>query len=59
VKPCNILISRTDTVKITDFGIASLVGDPGLTLTGRTLGTLYCMSPEQIKAEPLDARSDL
>jgi len=28
-------------------------------LTGRTLGTLYCMSPEQIKAEPLDARSDL
>jgi eukaryotic-like serine/threonine-protein kinase len=59
VKPSNILISRTDTVKITDFGIASLVGDPGLTLTGRTLGTLYYMSPEQIKAEPLDARSDL
>ena len=59
VKPSNILISRSDIVKITDFGIASLVGDPGLTLTGRTLGTLYYMSPEQIKAEPLDARSDL
>ena len=54
VKPSNILISAEDQVKFSDFGIASLTEDPGLTMTGEALGTLYYMSPEQMKAEPLD-----
>ena len=59
VKPSNILISADDRVKLTDFGIASLTADPGLTITGGTVGTLYYMSPEQMKAMPLDGRADL
>ena len=59
VKPSNILISADERVKLTDFGIASLTADPGLTITGGTVGTLYYMSPEQMKALPLDGRSDL
>jgi serine/threonine-protein kinase len=59
VKPSNILLGPGDTVKLTDFGIASLEGDAALTLTGNALGSLHYMSPEQMKAEPLDARSDV
>jgi serine/threonine-protein kinase len=46
-------------VKLTDFGIASRAGDPRLTGPGMALGSLYYMSPEQIKAFPVDARSDI
>jgi serine/threonine protein kinase len=59
VKPSNILIGADERVKLTDFGIASLTADPGLTITGGTVGTLYYMSPEQMKAMPLDGRADL
>jgi eukaryotic-like serine/threonine-protein kinase len=59
VKPSNILIGAGDRVKLTDFGIASLVADPGLTITGGTVGTLYYMAPEQMKALPIDGRADL
>jgi serine/threonine-protein kinase len=59
VKPSNILISAGDQVKLSDFGIASLTEDPGLTMTGKALGTLFYMSPEQMKAEPLDVTSDI
>jgi eukaryotic-like serine/threonine-protein kinase len=59
VKPSNILIGADDRVKLTDFGIASLATDPGLTITGGTVGTLYYMAPEQMKALPIDGRADL
>jgi eukaryotic-like serine/threonine-protein kinase len=73
VKPSNILVRidaprrdakldsapADDTVKLTDFGIASRAGDPKLTGPGMALGSLYYMSPEQIKAFPADARSDI
>jgi eukaryotic-like serine/threonine-protein kinase len=59
VKPSNILIGPGDRVKLTDFGIASLTADPGLTITGGTVGTLYYMAPEQMKALPIDGRADL
>lgn len=59
VKPSNILVATGDRVKLTDFGIASRSGDPKLTAAGIALGSLYYMSPEQMKAQSLDARSDL
>ena len=59
VKPANILITPSGLVKLTDFGIASKVGDARLTATGMALGSLYYMSPEQVSAAPVDARSDI
>jgi len=59
VKPSNILVAPDDRVKLTDFGIASRAGDPKLTGTGVAIGSLLYMSPEQMKAEAPDARSDL
>jgi serine/threonine protein kinase len=59
VKPPNILVDLDDRIKLTDFGIASRSGDPKLTGAGIALGSLHYMSPEQMKAEALDARSDL
>ena len=59
VKPANILITPSGLVKLTDFGIASKVGDARLTATGMALGSLYYMAPEQVSAGPVDARSDI
>ena len=59
IKPSNILVRADDSVKLTDFGIASRAGDPRITATGMALGSLYYMSPEQVKALPLDPRSDI
>jgi eukaryotic-like serine/threonine-protein kinase len=59
IKPSNILVAPDDRIKLTDFGIASRSGDPRLTSEGVALGSLFYMSPEQMKAESVDARSDL
>lgn len=61
VKPSNIIIDEDDNVKILDFGIAKLVGESqfNLTKTGTQVGTVYYMSPEQVKAKELDQRSDI
>jgi serine/threonine protein kinase len=59
VKPSNILVRADDSVKLTDFGIASRAGDARLTSPGMALGSLYYMSPEQVTALPLDSRSDI
>ncbi|NBC00388.1 MAG: protein kinase [Bacteroidetes bacterium] len=62
IKPGNILISATGQVKVTDFGLAKLEqkGDGMQTVTQGISGTLYYMSPEQVKgAADLDHRSDL
>jgi len=59
IKPSNILVGTDDRAKLTDFGIASRSGDPRLTSEGVALGSLFYMSPEQMKAEPVDSRSDL
>ena len=60
VKPSNILFRRDESPVLTDFGIARLEDDSEkLTATGKTLGTVYYMSPEQIRGDQLDNRSDL
>jgi len=59
IKPANMMLTPEGTVKLMDFGIARSSTDLGMTITGATLGSLDYMSPEQVKAEPTDGRSDL
>ena len=59
VKPDNIMILKSGTVKLTDFGLVSIEGETKLTQTGTTLGTVSYMSPEQARGEKADARSDI
>ncbi len=67
MKPENIMVESRegeDVVKVLDFGIAKIAeptGRPALALTavGQTLGTLEFMSPEQLRGQPLDGRSDI
>jgi serine/threonine protein kinase len=59
LKPSNIMISDGMTAKVMDFGIAKVLGDRGLTHTGTRMGTVYYMSPEQVRAEKtIDQRTD-
>jgi WD40 repeat protein/serine/threonine protein kinase len=61
IKPANLLIDMSGNVWITDFGLARLGSDAGLTITGDLLGTIRYMSPEQAlaKSVPVDARTDV
>ena len=61
VKPSNILITADNQIKVLDFGIAKIVSDSkhNLTKTGTQIGTVFYMSPEQVKGKELDLRSDI
>jgi eukaryotic-like serine/threonine-protein kinase len=56
IKPSNVMWTARSEAKILDFGIAQL-GAP--TATGAHAGTPHYMSPEQVRGEPLDTRTDL
>jgi serine/threonine-protein kinase len=59
VKPANIMYEpESDTVKVTDFGIARIT-DSSKTKTGMVLGTPSYMSPEQLAGKKIEGRSDL
>ena len=59
IKPANMMVTPAGVVKLMDFGIARSGASSGLTMTGTTLGSVAYMSPEQVKCEPIDSRSDL
>ena len=59
IKPANIMILEENKVKVMDFGIARLDKSASMTQTGTALGTPNYISPEQLKGQPVDRRSDI
>ncbi|NQT14823.1 MAG: serine/threonine protein kinase, partial [Planctomycetes bacterium] len=59
LKPANLLVKSDGQVKLSDFGIAKLFGNTGLTAAGNVLGTVEFMAPEQADARPVEPRTDL
>jgi len=59
VKPGNVLVADDDTVKLTDFGIATFPGDPALTQVGMVYGTPGYTPPERVRGESATPASDL
>ena len=60
IKPSNILMGPDGQAKVADFGLAKLKSESlELTATGSVLGSPQYMSPEQVRGEPLDGRTDV
>ncbi len=61
IKPANLILDHTGKVWVTDFGLAQIMGDATLTVTGDLPGTLRYMSPEQIMGRRalIDHRTDV
>lgn len=59
VKPANVLIAPDGAVKLTDFGIATVQGDPALTTSGVVVGSPAYMAPEHARGEPVSAAADV
>jgi serine/threonine protein kinase/Tfp pilus assembly protein PilF len=61
IKPANLMLSKEGRLCVTDFGLARVAQEPGMTISGSLLGTPAYMSPEQITAGrvKLDHRTDV
>jgi len=61
IKPANVMLTNTGQVKVMDFGIARAVSDTAasMTQTASVIGTPQYLSPEQIRGEKVDRRSDI
>lgn len=59
IKPHNILITKDDRIKVTDFGIARAISSSTLTNSGSVIGSVHYFSPEQARGSLISERSDL
>ncbi len=60
VKPANVLLAADDHAYLTDFGLTKRLSEASVTGSGRWVGTLGYVAPEQIRADvPVDARADV
>ena len=59
IKPQNVLVTASGTVKVTDFGIARSINAQTQTISGSTMGSVHYFSPEQAKGGYVDDKSDL
>ena len=59
IKPGNIMISEQNKIKIVDFGLAKLRDSLHITKPGKAMGTAAYMSPEQLRGEDVDSRTDI
>ncbi|OGU55254.1 MAG: hypothetical protein A2V66_10950 [Ignavibacteria bacterium RBG_13_36_8] len=59
IKPSNIILNREGVAKIMDFGISKSLLEESHTKTGAKVGTVFYMSPEQIKGQSLTHHSDI
>jgi WD40 repeat protein/serine/threonine protein kinase len=60
IKPGNLLLSESGTLYVTDFGVARIGSDPGISVSAEVLGTLRYMGPEQALARGVvDHRADI
>jgi len=58
IKPANVMVVNDGVAKIVDFGIAR-IGNTRDTVAGQVIGSIHYMSPEQLRAQPLDFRADI